>query len=84
MVDWRWFRSDNEKGMHVVQLVAYLPLGCTDTAWASIGVVEELIFYVPNTFTPDGDAYNEYFSPVFTSGYDPFDFDVFLFNRWEN
>lgn len=43
---------------------------------------EELIFYVPNTFTPDGDMYNEYFKPVFSSGYDPFDFSLIIFDRW--
>ena len=37
---------------------------------------------MPNTFTPDGDNYNEFFTPVFTSGYDPYDFDLYIFNRW--
>ena len=41
-----------------------------------------LIYYIPNTFTPDGDSYNENLAPVFTSGYDPYDFDLFIFNRW--
>ena len=45
-------------------------------------VVEDLIFYVPNTFTPDGDTYNQIFRPVFTSGYDPFDYQLLIFNRW--
>ena len=65
-----------------VMLVAYSPFGCTDTAYSIINIVEELIFYVPNTFTPDGDDYNETFQPVFTSGYDPFDFHLMIFNRW--
>ncbi|MEJ6582681.1 MAG: gliding motility-associated C-terminal domain-containing protein, partial [Crocinitomicaceae bacterium] len=65
-----------------VELIAYSPLGCTDTAYRTISVLEELIYYVPNTFTPDGDNYNEYFKPIFTSGYDPYDFDLFIFNRW--
>jgi gliding motility-associated-like protein len=45
-------------------------------------VYEELIFYVPNTFTPDYDNYNQFFTPVFTSGYDPFDYNLYIFNRW--
>ena len=73
---------DTEGGAYVVELIAYSPLGCTDTAWATINIVEELIFYVPNSFTPDGDMYNEYFEPVFTSGYDPYDFEMLIFNRW--
>lgn len=71
-----------EAGDYLVELIAYTPLGCTDTAYRSITVDEELIFYVPNTFTPDGDDFNELFTPVFTSGYDPFDFHMMIFNRW--
>jgi len=65
-----------------VMLVAYSPLGCTDTALATIYFQEELIFYVPNTFTPDFDDYNQTFQPIFTSGFDPYDFQMWIFNRW--
>ncbi len=41
-----------------------------------------MIFYLPNTFTPDGDEFNQTFSPVFTSGFDPFDFNLLIFDRW--
>lgn len=40
------------------------------------------IYWIPNTFTPDDDSFNQYFQPVFTSGYDPYDYDLFIFNRW--
>jgi gliding motility-associated-like protein len=73
---------DDDGGAYTVQLIALSPLGCSDTAYAVINISEETIFYVPNTFTPDGDDYNEFFQPVFTQGYDPFDFDLFIFNRW--
>jgi gliding motility-associated-like protein len=75
------FPSD-EGGSYLVELIAMSPLGCSDTAWVTVNVSEEVIYYVPNTFTPDGDTYNEYFKPIFTSGYDPYDFDLFIFNRW--
>jgi gliding motility-associated-like protein len=45
-------------------------------------VKEELVFFVPNTFTPDNDDYNEVFKPVFYSGFDPYDFSLLIFNRW--
>ena len=73
---------DLDGGSYQVELIAYSPLGCTDTAYRTIRVREELIYYVPNTFTPDGDAYNEYFTPVFSSGFDPYDFTMLIFNRW--
>ena len=44
---------------------------------------QELIF-IPNTFSPDGDEHNNEWSPVFTSGYDPYRFELFVVNRWGN
>jgi gliding motility-associated-like protein len=67
---------------YTVMLLAFSPIGCVDTAYSSVEVYEDLIFYVPNTFTPDGDIYNQIFRPVFTSGYDPFDYQLLIFNRW--
>jgi gliding motility-associated-like protein len=63
-------------------LIATSALGCTDTAQSTIQVYEELIFYVPNTFTPDNDNYNPVFQPVFTSGFDPQEFVLYIYNRW--
>jgi len=72
------FESDN----YLVTLVATSPLGCTDTAYATIDVQEELLFYVPNTFTPDIDNYNPIFKPIFTAGFDPYNYTLLIFNRW--
>jgi gliding motility-associated-like protein len=69
-------------GTYEVMLIAYSPLGCTDTAYSTIQIYEELIFYVPNTFTPDIDNYNPIFLPIFTSGFDPFNYNMLIFNRW--
>jgi trimeric autotransporter adhesin len=73
---------NNGEGQYVVTLVATSPLGCTDTATTIIQVYEELLFYVPNTFTPDNDNYNPVFLPIFTSGFDPYDYNLMIFNRW--
>jgi gliding motility-associated-like protein len=74
---------DSDSGTYVITLTALNSItGCVDTAIATVKVNEELIFYVPNTFTPDSDDYNEMFLPVFTSGYDPFDYSLFIYNRW--
>ena len=73
---------DEEASSYMIQLIANTPLGCSDTAWHTINVVEEVIYYMPNTFTPDQDNYNETFKPVFTSGIDPYDFSMFIYNRW--
>ena len=73
---------DDGSATYTVTLIAYSPLGCADTAYATVTVNEELIFYVPNTFTPDGDDFNQTFKPIFTAGYDPFDYTLYIFNRW--
>lgn len=65
-----------------IMLIAISPSGCRDTAYATVVVEEELIFYVPNTFTPDDDEFNQTFNPVFSSGFDPYDFNMLIFNRW--
>jgi gliding motility-associated-like protein len=55
---------------------------CADTAYAYLTVEDILLYYVPNVFTPDADTYNETFQPIFTSGFDPFDYHLMIFNRW--
>jgi gliding motility-associated-like protein len=56
--------------------------GCSADTCADITIYEDIIFYVPNSFTPDGDLFNETFHPVFTSGVDPYDYHLIMFNRW--
>lgn len=69
-------------GVYTVILTATDNSGCTDQDTAYVTVDEELLYYVPNTFTPDGDEFNQTFQPVFTSGFDPYDFNFMVFNRW--
>ncbi len=71
-----------EPGFFEVVLMAYNENGCVDTTTQLIFIKEELIFYVPNSFTPDGDKFNEEFLPIFTSGFDPYKFNLLIFNRW--
>ncbi len=42
----------------------------------------ELIYYVPNTFTPNEDNFNASFQPIFTSGYEPLKYQLLIFDRW--
>jgi gliding motility-associated-like protein len=56
--------------------------GCTAESQVQIQIKGGIIYYVPNTFTPDGDALNNLFTPVFTSGFDPQSFHMTIFNRW--
>jgi gliding motility-associated-like protein len=67
---------------HDITLIAITDEGCTDTAYGIVNVLDRLIFYVPNTFTPDNDNFNEVFKPIFTSGFDPMSYHLTIYNRW--
>lgn len=67
---------------YLVTLYALSPLGCIDSTDRVIAYKDDVIFYVPNTFTPDADDFNPTFQPVFTAGFDPYDFHLMIFNRW--
>jgi gliding motility-associated-like protein len=73
---------DEVASNYTVQLIAMNAFGCSDTAWAVVRVLDELVYYVPNCFTPNGDEHNNTFQPVFTSGFDPYSFRLLIFNRW--
>ncbi len=70
------------EGSYTVSLIAYNGSGCIDSIQKVITVGEGLIYYVPNSFTPNGDNMNEVFLPVFTSGFDEANYELFIFNRW--
>jgi gliding motility-associated-like protein len=69
-------------GSYLATLIVSTNYGCTDTISQMITVTEDVIFYIPNTFTPDDDEFNEGFLPIFTSGFDPQDYVMFIFDRW--
>lgn len=72
---------DGEIGIYETSLVAISDLGCMDTMILEIQVYPEVILYAPNTFTPDGDEYNQDWR-VFIEGIDVYDFQLTIFNRW--
>lgn len=53
--------------------------GCLDTAVYEIEVKPTFTFYIPNTFTPDSDGHNEYFSG---RGTGIAEYQMMIFNRW--
>ena len=67
---------------YYVTLTVENHLGCIDSASIYINYSQDLIYYIPNTFTPDGDEYNNIFFPIFSSGYDPYSYHLIIFNRW--
>lgn len=69
-------------GSYTVTLYANNAGGCMDSTSLTVKVESEVIFHVPNAFTPDGDEYNNTFKPVFYSGFDPYSYTLTIFDRW--
>lgn len=69
-------------GEYVISLIAINEFGCTDTNSQVVRITEPVLFYVPNTFTPDGKYFNDIFLPIMTQGFDPYQYRLTIFNRW--
>ncbi|HEY1040132.1 MAG TPA: gliding motility-associated C-terminal domain-containing protein, partial [Bacteroidia bacterium] len=69
------------EGEFPVSLVATNNLGCTDTITKIITVKPGFTFYIPNSFTPDGDKFNNSFSPV-GMGWSEKEYSFEIYNRW--
>lgn len=66
-------------GMHYPLQIATNEFGCKDTSRNSL-FIEPFIVYIPNTFTPDGNEFNNYFNAVLAL--DPVEWEMRIFNRW--
>lgn len=64
-----------------VCLEAYTDFGCSDSLCKPISFIEDALIYIPNTFTPDGDQFNNVFKPEL-SGIDIYNYRLEIFNRW--
>ncbi len=69
-------------GNQEVWVIAESAGGCIDSVRLIVVVESPSIYYVPNTFTPDGDENNNIFTPVFTTGFDEYSFHMTIYNRW--
>jgi gliding motility-associated-like protein len=53
-----------------------------ETITVGISLCPQEIIYIPNSFTPDGNEYNQYFLPIITSGVDLYQYHMTIYNRW--
>lgn len=68
-------------GCHTVTLVAANSFGCAAQDSTVICVEDPYAVYVPNTFTPNGDGFNDVFGVV-GSVRVPQDYQLTVFDRW--
>jgi gliding motility-associated-like protein len=67
-------------GYYTITLTATDSLGCVDSVKNRVSVEVPYFFYIPNSFTPDGDGVNEYFAPQ-GQGVDPENYLMQIFDR---
>ncbi|MCT4580357.1 MAG: PKD domain-containing protein [Flavobacteriales bacterium] len=72
----------SEPGSYQVTLIVENEIGCADSTKNEIEVLDRLLFYVPNAFTPDANGHNDIYVPVMKAGFDPNDYSFQIFNRW--
>lgn len=68
-------------GTYPVTLIVATAEGCTDTTTINLSIIPDVIMYVPNSFTPDGDEHNQTWK-FYIEGIDFMNFKVEIFNRW--
>ncbi len=70
------------EGDYDVSLTAYSGEGCVSQAFGIISILSDFALYVPNTFSPDGDEFNNIFMPIFSSTNSLYYYHFSVFNRW--
>lgn len=71
-------------GMFPLSVVHYSN-GCASPIQQTVITVAtcpELLFYIPNSFTPDGNEHNQKWLPIFTNGFDLYNYHLQVYNRW--
>ncbi len=66
---------------YTITLIATTNEECSDTATLEIEIVPDIIFYAPNSFTPDNDEHNQTWT-IFVEGIDEQNFTLEIFNKW--
>jgi gliding motility-associated-like protein len=64
-----------------VTLTVVNSYNCIDSITKLILVQDDVIMYIPNSFTPNGDEFNNVWNVVI-SGIDVFNYSLTIFNRW--
>ena len=66
-------------GEYIIELIVQNEWGCEDISFGEVTVNPVFAFYVPNSFTPNGDGINDFFSGI---GVNYKEVTMKIFNRW--
>lgn len=70
------------EGEFITRLVVVNSYGCIDTIAQNVKINPEILPFIPNAFTPNGDGLNDVFIPVVGPNEVPYEFEFYIFNRW--
>ncbi|MBL4752695.1 MAG: gliding motility-associated C-terminal domain-containing protein, partial [Flavobacteriales bacterium] len=70
-----------DTGFYPVRLVVTDTNGCMDTVSHTIRILPDYTIFIPNSFTPNGDGFNEVFHPK-GKGINEKGYQFYLYNRW--
>jgi len=68
-------------GEHLISLEVENIYGCSDSISKLLIVEDDINIFAPNTFTPDGDEFNQYWV-IYANGIDVYNTEVVIYNRW--
>ena len=71
----------NTSGNQTFQLAVSNAQGCSSEITSILNIVEDAALYIPNTFSPDGNAFNNVFK-VAGRNIDLNQFELSIYNRW--
>ncbi|HOY31682.1 MAG TPA: DNRLRE domain-containing protein [Bacteroidales bacterium] len=71
----------SDTGSYLVTLVVTDAYGCMDTVQKYIYIYQSFVFWIPNSFTPNGDEKNNIFLPV-GEGCDTKNYYMAIYDRW--
>lgn len=71
----------DDTSSYTITLITSTQYNCADTAYQTIVIEPEFLFYIPNAFTPDGDGINDSFGGkgIFIKA-----LEMTIFDRWGN
>jgi gliding motility-associated-like protein len=69
-------------GQYYVTLYASNMGYCPDSVGMFVTIQSDQTVYVPNSFTPNGDEFNNVFLPIISTGREISDYELLIFNRW--